>query len=57
MDDKKIIYLLIGVGGFIGAYLPVLLFKVDGFSLVSIIGGLVGSVLGLYIGYKIITNY
>ena len=55
--DKKIIYLTISAGGLIGAYLPVWLFKVDGFSLVSIIGAIIGSVAGLYAGYKIIQNY
>jgi len=55
--DKKLVYLAIGVGGFIGAYLPVILFHVDGFSFVSIFSGILGSFIGLFVAYKIIQNY
>jgi uncharacterized membrane protein YeaQ/YmgE (transglycosylase-associated protein family) len=54
MVDKKLVYLAIGVGGFVGSYTPVLLFRVDGFSIASIVGGLIGSVVGLVLAYKFI---
>ncbi len=55
--DKKLVYLAIGVGGLVGAYLPVVLFHVDGFSVMSIIGSIIGAFLGLFVAYKIIQNY
>ncbi|MCA9350471.1 hypothetical protein KC874_02170 [Candidatus Saccharibacteria bacterium] len=54
--DKKTVYLVISAGGLIGSYLPVLLFNADGFGLVSIIGGVIGSIAGIVIAYKIIQN-
>jgi phage tail tape-measure protein len=52
---KGLIYLGIGVGGAIGSYVPAL-FGQDMFSVASIIGGLVGSIAGLWAGYKLGTN-
>lgn len=43
----KLVWLLIGVGGFIGGYIPVLL-GADGLSLWSLIGGTVGSIAGIW---------
>jgi hypothetical protein len=54
--DKKVLYLTIGAGGFIGGYLPVLLFNASGFDLFSIIGGVIGSIAGLLAGIKLINN-
>ncbi|MBP9813042.1 hypothetical protein H6794_02795 [Candidatus Nomurabacteria bacterium] len=54
--DKKTVYLVISAGGFIGAYLPVLLFNADGFGLVSIVGGVIGSIIGIVVAYKLIQN-
>jgi phage tail tape-measure protein len=49
---KGLIYLGITVGGFAGSYIPVL-FGQDAFSVVSIIGGAIGSFVGLWAGYKL----
>jgi phage tail tape-measure protein len=43
------------VGGAIGSYIPVL-FGQDAFSVVSLIGGTIGSFVGLWAGYKIGNN-
>lgn len=50
--DKKTVYLLISAGGLIGSYLPVLLFKANGFGLASILGGIIGSIIGVFVAYK-----
>ena len=50
--SSKIIYLFIFIGGTIGGYLPTL-FGISSFSFTSVICGGVGSVIGLWIGYKI----
>jgi hypothetical protein len=52
---KSLIYIGIFVGGAIGSYIPAL-FGQDMFSFASIVGGLVGSVAGLWAGYKMGTN-
>jgi uncharacterized membrane protein YeaQ/YmgE (transglycosylase-associated protein family) len=49
---KKLIYLGITVGGLIGGYIPVL-FGQDGFSVASLVGGTIGSFVGLWAGYKL----
>ena len=54
--QKKFIYGGITLGGIVGAYLPVWLFHVDGFSFISLLGGTIGSFLGLYAGFKISQN-
>lgn len=54
--EKLFIYGGITLGGIIGAYLPVWLFNVDGLSLVSLIGGTLGSLVGLFFGYKAAQN-
>jgi gas vesicle protein len=52
---KKLIYLGIAVGGAIGSYVPVL-FGQDAFSAISLIGGTIGSFVGLWAGYKLGSN-
>ena len=54
--DKLYIYGGITIGGIIGAYIPVLLFKSDPIGFVSIICGAIGSLVGLWIGYKAMQN-
>lgn len=51
-------YIYIGIfgGGLIGSYLPVWLFKVSALSALSIIVGAVGSIVGLFSGYRIYQN-
>jgi hypothetical protein len=49
---KGLIYLGILIGGAIGSYVPVLLGQ-GAFSLASIFGSGVGSILGLWAGYKL----
>lgn len=50
---KLIIYSSVTVCGIIGSYLPVWLFGSDIFSILSILGGAIGSVVGVFVGYKI----
>jgi nitric oxide reductase activation protein len=52
---KGLIYLGIFVGATIGSYIPVL-FGQDMFSFASIAGSLVGSLAGLWAGYKLGSN-
>lgn len=55
--EKLFIYGGITLGGILGAYIPVWLFNVDGLSLVSLIGGTIGSLAGLFFGYKAAQNF
>ena len=50
---KIIIYVCITVFGLIGSYIPVILFHADAFSAASIITGAIGSLLGVWAGYKL----
>ncbi len=52
MDSKKIIWLLMFVGGTAGSYLP-LLWGSSQFSFASIFGSALGGILGIWIGFKL----
>jgi phage tail tape-measure protein len=54
--QKKMIFLGMIVGSIAGGYAPVI-FGVGIFSITSIITSVLGGFLGIYIGYKISTNY
>jgi hypothetical protein len=54
---KGLIYLFIFIGGTVGSYLPVILFHAGFFSLWSIVGSLIGSFAGLWVGYKLSTEF
>jgi hypothetical protein len=54
---KMFIYGGITIGSLIGSYIPVWLFHVDAFSAISIIGGALGSFVGLWAGYKANQNF
>jgi len=49
---KTFVYIGITLGGLLGSYVPVMIFHVSQLGLASIIGGAIGSVLGLWAGYK-----
>lgn len=52
--SKKTVYLFATIGGFIGSYLPVLIFHDNNmFSAWSIFGGLVGGLGGVWVAYKV----
>jgi len=51
--EKLTIYMGLTIGGIIGGYLPVVLFHVGAFSWVSVICGVVGSIVGLWLGWKL----
>lgn len=53
MSDKAIVMFTMSVGSGLGSYLPSLT-GADWLSPWSIIGGLVGGVLGIWAGYKLI---
>ncbi len=50
--DKKLIVLMAGVGGTVGGYLPVLL-GAGSLSGWSLLGGFIGGILGIFLGYKL----
>jgi hypothetical protein len=47
------LYLGSGIGGVIGAYIPVLLGDSNPFSGWSLLAGFVGTIVGLWMGYKL----
>lgn len=51
MSEKAIVMLGFTIGSIAGSYLP-LLFGAGVLSLWSIVGGAVGGIAGIYIGYK-----
>jgi hypothetical protein len=50
MSRKKMIMLGMVIGSFVGAYVPTL-FGVDEFSMISILTGISGGMLGIWIAY------
>ena len=50
---KAAIYIGTGIGGILGAYVPVWLWQADPLDLASLLGGLVGTIIGLWGGYKV----
>ena len=50
---KTTIYIGLTIGGIIGGYLPVVLFHVSAFSLVSLVCGFLGCVAGTWLGWKL----
>lgn len=50
--DKMLLYIGITVGGLIGSYIPVALFRSNPFGMASLIFGTIGSFAGLWAGYK-----
>lgn len=50
--NKGILYLAITVGGIVGSYIPIILFHQGGLSMASIIGGGIGSLVGIWVAYK-----
>ena len=50
---KWAIYIGAGAGGFIGGYVPVLLWNADALDALSLLGGFIGTLLGLWVGYRI----
>lgn len=55
--DKKVILLVSIVFGAIGAYVPILLGDTDPLSGWSILGGLIGGLLGIWVGVKLSKRY
>jgi uncharacterized membrane protein YjjB (DUF3815 family) len=51
--NKQLIYLLAGVGGIIGAYVPVWLFHQSDFSIASILGSGLGGIIGIWLAVKL----
>jgi hypothetical protein len=50
--DKKILYIMITIGGVVGGYLPVLL-GASGLSIWSILGSGAGSIAGIFVAAKL----
>lgn len=55
--EKLYIYGGITIGGILGTYLPVWILHVNELSLISLLGGVVGGLVGLYFGYKALQNF
>lgn len=55
--DKLFIYGGITVGSMVGAYLPVVLFHVSPLGIISILCGVIGSFIGLWLGYIGMQNF
>jgi hypothetical protein len=51
--NKGLITLFIFVGGAIGSYIPVIFFKQSDFSFASIVGGGIGSIVGIWAAFKV----
>ncbi|MCX6703454.1 MAG: hypothetical protein NTV02_02075 [Candidatus Zambryskibacteria bacterium] len=52
MQSKKIIFLTMTVGGYVGSYIPAL-WGTGEFSFASIIFSAIGGFAGIWLGYKI----
>jgi hypothetical protein len=50
---KLTIYIGLTIGGVVGGYLPVVLFNAGSLSLVSLVCGFVGCVVGAWLGWKL----
>lgn len=50
---KLVMYIILTVTMFIGGYLPVLLWGADPLGGWSILGGLIGGIIGIWIYFKI----
>jgi uncharacterized membrane protein YeaQ/YmgE (transglycosylase-associated protein family) len=51
--ERTTIFIGLFLGGMVGSYLPVALSGSGWFSLASIIGGFVGSVVGMWLGWRL----
>ncbi len=51
--EKLIIYIGLAIGAAVGAYLPVVLLGVSTFSWVSLGCGLLGGILGVWLGWRL----
>ena len=51
--DKKTVYIGASIGGAIGGFLPSIFDHQSGLSVWSILGSLVGGLLGIYVIYKL----
>lgn len=51
--NKTLILLGATIGGIAGAYFPMLFGDNDIFSVWSILGGMVGGLVGIWLGYKL----
>jgi hypothetical protein len=50
---KWAIYIGGGIGGVVGGYVPVLLWHADALDASSLLGGFVGTLVGVWVGYKV----
>ncbi|MBN1384388.1 MAG: hypothetical protein JW983_05885 [Elusimicrobia bacterium] len=55
MNPKTLIFICMGIGSYIGGYIPKF-FGASVFSFYGLICGFVGGIAGIYIGYKISKN-
>ena len=55
MSDKAIVMLFFTIGSVIGGYIPAL-WGASFLSFSSLIGNTLGGIIGVYIGYKMITS-
>lgn len=52
MESKKIMWILMSLGGFLGGYIP-LLWGSAGFTFSTILFNALGAILGIWVAFKI----
>jgi uncharacterized membrane protein YeaQ/YmgE (transglycosylase-associated protein family) len=52
MSQKKTIFIMMMIGGFIGGYIPTL-WGASSFSFATIFANAIGAIIGIWIGFKL----
>jgi glycerol-3-phosphate acyltransferase PlsY len=55
--NKRVVLVFAGVFGLVGAYVPVFFGWDDGFGVWSILGGLIGGLLGIWLAVKVAKRF
>ena len=56
MNSKTLIWIGVAIGGIVGGYVPVF-FGADSFSMSAVIGSGVGSLIGIWVGFRLSQNF
>jgi uncharacterized membrane protein YeaQ/YmgE (transglycosylase-associated protein family) len=52
MNSKRIIWILMFIGGYAGGFIPTL-WGAPGFSFATIFGNAIGAIIGIWVGFKL----
>ena len=55
MSDKAVVMIAMSIGSLVGSYAP-MLFGVSMLSMTSLVGGAIGGIIGIYVGYKLVNQ-